>query len=188
MVKPSKKPQRSLLDQFKESESSASIVFGAIVVVVVGLLLFNFYKAGKSPMTGSGEMTEGAAGAQKEPTLPAKHTVTSGEHLWKIAEHYYGDGYKWTEIATANGLKNPSSIKVGVELQIPALEPKLEAAPATSQIQGESYTIKKGDSLWKIAVAAYGDGYKWTSIWKANKQSVPNANMLFVGTTLTLPR
>lgn len=177
-----------MLEQFKESESSASMVFGAIVVLVVGLLLFNFYKAGKSPMTGSGETTEGTTNTQGTQNLPSKHTVAKGEYLWKIAEHYYGDGHKWTEIAKANGLKNPSRINAGTELQIPAVETTLEAASTAAQIQGESYVTKKGDSLWKIAVAAYGDGYKWTTIWKANKQLVPNANMLFVGVTLTLPR
>jgi len=178
-----------LLDQFKESESSASIVFGAIVVIVVGLLLFNFYNAGKSPMTGVGETTENVSSTQSgRPSLPAKHTVLKGEYLWKIAEHYYGDGHQWTAIAKANGLKNPSSIDAGAELQIPAVETKLEVVPATTQIQGDTYVTQKGDSLWKIAVAAYGDGYKWTAIWKANKKMIDNPSHVGVGVSLSLPR
>jgi nucleoid-associated protein YgaU len=44
----------------------------------------------------------------------------------------------------------------------------------------------KGDSLWKIAVRAYGDGYKWVSIAKANK--LVNPNLIHSGNVLTLPR
>lgn len=189
MVKQTKKPQQSLLEQFRESESSASVVFGAIVVIVVGLLLFNFYKAGKSPMTGSGETTDVTTGTQLgKPSLPATHKVAKGESLWKIAEYYYSDGHQWTTIAKANKLTQPYSIDADQELQIPVAETNLEAVVQPTQIQGNSYTTKKGDSLWKIAVAAYGDGYKWTAIWNANKKMIANPGYIAVGMDITLPR
>ncbi|KKS02120.1 MAG: hypothetical protein UU55_C0017G0009 [candidate division WWE3 bacterium GW2011_GWC2_41_23] len=39
-------------------------------------------------------------------------------------------------------------------------------------IQGASYTVKSGDTLWEIAEGAYGDGTQWTKILEANKGDV----------------
>ncbi|KKS31502.1 hypothetical protein A2380_00450 [candidate division WWE3 bacterium RIFOXYB1_FULL_43_24] len=39
-------------------------------------------------------------------------------------------------------------------------------------IQGATYTVKSGDTLWEIAEGAYGDGSQWTKILEANKGDV----------------
>jgi LysM repeat protein len=56
-----------------------------------------------------------------------RHTVRSGETLWAIAERYYGDGSRYTEIAAANHLSNPSLLRVGQRLSIPGKKSKAEA-------------------------------------------------------------
>ncbi len=49
------------------------------------------------------------------------HEVKKGDTLWKIAEHYYGDGSLYKDIFEANKdvLKDPNVIKVGQKLKIP---------------------------------------------------------------------
>ena len=49
------------------------------------------------------------------------HEVKKGDTLWKIAEHYYGDGSLYPKIFEANRdiLKDPNLIKVGQKLRIP---------------------------------------------------------------------
>ena len=49
------------------------------------------------------------------------HEVAKGETLWKIAEHYYGDGSLYPKIFEANKdvLKDPNLIRVGQKLRIP---------------------------------------------------------------------
>jgi Uncharacterized protein containing LysM domain len=48
-----------------------------------------------------------------------QYTVVSGDNLWNIARKYYGDGNRYTEIARANNLSNPSLIYPGQKLVIP---------------------------------------------------------------------
>jgi nucleoid-associated protein YgaU len=47
--------------------------------------------------------------------------VKKGETLWKIAEHYYGDGQLYGKIFEANRdtLKDPNLIRIGQKLRIP---------------------------------------------------------------------
>lgn len=50
----------------------------------------------------------------------------------------------------------------------------------------ESVIVMNGDSLWKIAVRNYGDGYKWTEIAKAN--DIKSPNLIEIGQKLVLPK
>ena len=47
------------------------------------------------------------------------YTVKSGDMLSKIAQHFYGNGNLYEEIVKANGIKDPNSVAVGTQLQIP---------------------------------------------------------------------
>ena len=49
------------------------------------------------------------------------HEVKKGETLWKIAEHYYGDGNLYTKIFEANKdtVKDANLIRIGQRLRIP---------------------------------------------------------------------
>lgn len=65
-------------------------------------------------------------------------------------------------------------------------KPAPAAAPAAPKPAGPTkYTVAKGDSLWKIAEATYGNGEKWTEIAKLN--SLRHPNVIQVGAELELP-
>lgn len=53
--------------------------------------------------------------------------------------------------------------------------------------KAKTYTVKKGDCLWKIAKKFYGDGSKYTVIYKANKKKIKNENLIYAGQKLTIP-
>jgi len=62
---------------------------------------------------------------------------------------------------------------------------KLDAKKKTSATTSKSYTVKKGDTLWDLAVKYYGDGTQWKKIAKAN--GVKDPKKLQIGTKLKIP-
>lgn len=49
-------------------------------------------------------------------------------------------------------------------------------------------TVAKGDTLWKIAKAKYGDGAKWSKIYEANKATIgKNPDVIKPGQKLVIP-
>lgn len=143
------------------------------------------------PITEQPTLSPTPKASQERPLKVGKtvHKVESGESLWKIAEKYYDSGYNWVDIAKENDLKNPGLIETNQELTIPELDSKTSTVRKTVKnepISGTNYTVKKGDSLWSIAVRAYGDGYKWIEIAKVNNLSHPN--LIHPENTLSLPR
>ncbi len=203
------KALKKWLKQLRLNESTISMILGVLVVLVVGILIYNYFKnVGKGqdlgttlPAASDQVQLEEQNGQMVPMGLPTTHTVAKGEHLWQIAQKYYGSGYNWVDIAKANKLANPSLLFVGQKLEIPQVavrgkvnEVKAEVKSAVAQetpvatISDESYTVVKGDTLWSISVRAYQDGYKWTQVAKANSKIVTNPNKIEVGMVLTLPR
>jgi nucleoid-associated protein YgaU len=128
-----------------------------------------------------------------------KYTVKEGDTLWSIAEKTYKSGYNWVDIARANKLSNPDSLEKGTNLVLPKTEQKNEtsepewtglnmtqSANPVAKITGNKYKVVRGDTLWDIAVRAYGDGYQWAKLQSANKLS--NPDLIIEGTDLNIPR
>jgi len=58
--------------------------------------------------------------------------------------------------------------------------------PPQDRITGTTYTVVRGDTLWDIAERAYGSGYKWVDIARAN--NLQNPDLIHRGNVFTLPR
>ncbi|PJG84909.1 peptidoglycan-binding protein LysM [Conservatibacter flavescens] len=52
----------------------------------------------------------------------------------------------------------------------------------------EFYIIQKGDTLWKIAEKNYGNGAKYTAIVEANKEVIKDADKIFPGQKIRIPK
>lgn len=53
------------------------------------------------------------------PGSSGSYQVCRGDTLWTIAQKRLGSGSRWREIASANGISNPSRLRVGASLSIP---------------------------------------------------------------------
>jgi len=52
----------------------------------------------------------------------------------------------------------------------------------------EYYTVKKGDSLSKIAKSYYGDAMKYPVIFEANREVIKDADLIYPGQVLRIPK
>lgn len=183
---------KNLLKKLKLNESTISMILGVLVVLVVGALVINYFRNIRQPKTGQVSEEKPPTEEVKLEDLPTVYKVQAGDSLWKIAEKTYGSGYNWVDIARENNLKNPNLITPGQELTLPKAEvikPKLaeKTSPSYEEaINGDTYTVVKGDHLWGIAVRAYGDGYQWVKI--AHENQLANPNLIHPGNTLKIPR
>lgn len=180
---------------------------GVAVVITIGSLLFNYFKSKPSTQLPQNDVdiseikTEDLNRVNGATSATNVHEVQSGETLWSISEKYFKSGYNWVDISAANKIKNANLIETGQKLIIPDTMPKkqtvmdgkeikVEITAAETKIQPESeYIVKSNDSLWKIAVNVYGDGYQWVKIYQLNKAKIGrNPNLLISGTKLSLPK
>lgn len=61
-------------------------------------------------------------------------------------------------------------------------------AAAEAVADSETYTILKGDTLWAIAEKHYGSGAKYPEIVKANQPMIKDADEIYPGQVLRLPK
>lgn len=67
-----------------------------------------------------------------------------------------------------------------------SIEEKSEKLP-TVRAASSRYTVRKGDSLFRIAREQYGSNSAWKKIYEANRDQLPSPDRLKVGMTLRLP-
>lgn len=96
--------------------------------------------------------------------------------------YYTLDLKEYTFIKTAKkGDPNASNSATAPKATTSAQRPNTRNVPT-------SYTVKSGDSLFKISASVYGNGNDWRKIYDANKKTIgPNPNAIKVGLKLVIP-
>lgn len=167
-------------------DSYGTFVLIAIIVIVLGLLVANFF-SNRSEEIGEGEQTEQTVEEATKPTAGTEYTVRENDSLSKIAEEVYGSQSYWPQIAQVNKIANPNRILVDAKLQLPSKEEIEQTKTAMTQT---TYKVEKGDTFFTIAEKVYGDGSKWKVLHQANGgRFLPNGNpLVFADTTIRVPR
>lgn len=134
-------------NDLENRQSLISLILGALIVVVLGVLIFNFFnrskgELGTSQTTESGQAQEDVA----KDNLPGKYTVKEGDTLFLISQKYYDDGYKYTKLVEENKLSDPNKVEVGQVLEIPKLEENSLAQAGQSPSQTPEATPEASSS------------------------------------------
>lgn len=152
--------------------------------IVAGRPMREFVAPGPLPVQPI-EVRQPVAPVFSNSTVAHSVIVKRGDSLWKLAQANLGDGNRWRELLAVNpGLVDPRHIVPGTAINIGGnglVEPVAPSAPADSTI-----TVRKGDSLWKIAKLQLGSGGFWGCIAKANR-AIRDANRIYAGQTLNMP-
>ena len=177
---------KKLLKQLKLNEANVSTLLGLIVILIIGGIVINFFRQNKTTAPGlpANQTVENSEVPSASTPQATTYVVQANDTLWDISQRHYQNGFALVKIAEANNLANPSLIVAVQELTIPSFAQT--DSTASSTIEDNSYTVAKGDSLWTIAVRAYGDGYQWSKIAQAN--NLHNPNLIHPGNKLQLPR
>jgi len=204
---------KTVLKFYKVHENSISTFLGGAVILVVALVIFNYFKATNlKTWQNLLQDQDNTLSTSTETKLKIEgvvdtYIVKKGDDLWHISEKYYKSGYNYVDIIKANKLSNNGLITEGMRLTIPDVQAKkitvaeqvtkgsegdkpqvVSNQPTNVVSQPDTYTTVKGDSLWKVAVKVYGDGYAWVRIYQLNKKVVLNPNVLYAGLKLNLPK
>jgi len=190
----------------QERQTTLASGLAALLIIVVGFLIFNFFlninkdTTPEETQTISEESTQSAEislittptestsqTGEVSPTGGARvteqqeYTIARGDTLGSIAQKFYGNSKKWTDIAKANSLANPNRIHAGNKLLIPKSESgtvasstTIKETPATGigASGNVEYVVARGDTLWQIAQDFYGTGFDWYKIRDANTAKV----------------
>jgi len=67
------------------------------------------------------------------------------------------------------------------------IQEKEESVESPVKVDTREYTVKKGDTLSKIAQNEYGKAHRWKYLYELNKDRIKNPNKLKVGQKLIIP-
>lgn len=121
--------------------------------------------------------------------LTGLYFVDKVEHVWDKS-----DGYSQTMSVSRNGFG--SSLKSGaVSKPMDKLPPsksksrptKASPPPIKPKVTSRTYTVKKGDSLWKISIKFYNRGSDYVKIFNANKDKIKNPDLIYPGQVIKIP-
>ena len=127
------------------------------------------------------------------------HTIKSGETFSTIAATYYGNARYHKLITAANPKVDPTHLKIGQVIALPALDAKAESSkPAASSSKAVAddkpidtktqYRVQSGDNLHRICVKLYGDPKKVDEVYALNKSAIgSDPAKLKLGMILKLP-
>ncbi|OGD92963.1 hypothetical protein A2697_05590 [Candidatus Curtissbacteria bacterium RIFCSPHIGHO2_01_FULL_41_44] len=168
-------------------DSYTSLILGAIIVIVLGLLVANYFNR-RSQQIGGGEQTsQSQEEAQKAVGAPQEYKIVAGDSLSAISEKFYETAEFFPVLAEVNNISNPDIIFTDSTLKVPT---KNEAETVRVQLTTTQYQVQSGDTLFTISEKVYGNGSKWPILDRANDVGrLPNGNpLIFAGSTIVIPR
>jgi len=133
----------------------------------------------------------------KCPPAPAPTKTTRKVYVLEITKPVPESEVQKIEQTAVNAITEsvetpPVSNTVPAE-SVPAASDNFQPAPSApaaqngGNVQAQTYTVQKDDTLQKISKKLFGSYGKWYKIYEANKDKIKNPNILKPGTVLTIP-
>jgi nucleoid-associated protein YgaU len=153
----------------------------------MGLMSF-IKEAGRKLGIGKAEATqpEGSPAAET-PAAPAleEEVKNLGLDVKDLKLEVDGDKVKVSGSAPDQATKEKLVIALGNVAGVASVEDAVSTA--TQEAEAVVYTVKKGDTLWAIAKAHYGEGSKYPAIFEANRPMLKHPDKIYPGQALRIP-
>lgn len=111
-------------------------------------------------------------------------TLSGDYYVKDVTRQISSNGYSHS--ATLIKTDFGKSLKISTTGAAKTEEQKSTSTPTASNAQ-RTYTVKKGDCLWKIAKQYYGDGAQYTKIYDANTGQIADPHWIYPGQTFIIP-
>ena len=141
-------------------------------------------EAAAPPANAAGRPGAGAeAAASSSDGNGSTYTVRRGDSLSKIARDQLGDANRWPDLVALNPVvaDDPDLIYAGTVLRLPV------TATVSAEASRSTYTVRRGDSLSKIARDQLGDANRWPDLVALNPLVADDPDLIYAGTVLHLP-
>jgi nucleoid-associated protein YgaU len=162
---------RALQQPGPESPRAGALALGAVDYDDAGnLVLGGAAPPGSAVRAYLGDKPLGAATTDSDGrwTLRPDGPVATGQHALRVDQ-----------------LDPGGKVVSRVEAPFSRAEPALAAALAGS---GRHIVVQPGNSLWRIARGAYGEGTRYTVIYRANQDQIRDPDLIYPGQVFGLPQ
>jgi LysM repeat protein len=143
--------------------------------------LLNFVKSAGAKIFGGGET------APAPPEELKKEAEKLGLDVSKV--DIKTDGDKVILSGTAPSTEEAEKIMLTVGNSAGVATVQNDIVPAAAAPESKFYTVKPGDTLWKIAEIEYGKGHgsKYRQIFEANRPMLSDPDKIYPGQVLRIP-
>ena len=120
---------------------------------------------------------------------PIRVIITGTLNMEATVESFvWGEQDATGDIYYTCNLKEYKKIKTKrATVTIATVKPTVRATKPQATNTARTYTVKRGDCLWKIAKQFYGSGAQYTKIYNANRDKIKNPNLIYPNQVLTIP-
>lgn len=108
--------------------------------------------------------------------------LASDDDDWSVDEYPVSDEYS-ESIVKAKPISEQITSQEPVLMTPETVRPTWQAL----DIHEKTYKVRKGDTLWSLAIKFYGDGQRYRDLIAANGRSLANPSQIPVGSTLVIP-
>ena len=167
-----------------------AVKFTALIALVLSIAVGCASTPEEAPAEDPVAMAQAAIADAKAANAEAKAAGAEWrdtEDLIKAAEEALAAGDTGKAIQLANEARRQAENALKQKRE---QEARLAAEAEPEMPAMDSYTVMRGDSLWAISGMSniYGNPYQWPLIYKANRNKIKDADLIYPGQQLDIDR